>query len=957
MNTYVKTDIQVAPGARIEVRNEEWLVRRADTTSTGGQQLTCVGISPLVKEKETIFLTEIEDLKLLEPEKTQLVADGSGSYRRSLLYMEGLLRQTAPTDECLYTGHKAAMDPVPYQLEPALKALRQPRQRILIADGVGLGKTLEAGILVSELIKRGKGKRILVVAVKSMLTQFQKEFWCRFTIPLTRLDSVGIQRIRNRIPANHNPFYYYDKSIISIDTLKQDAEYRVHIERAYWDIIIIDEAHNVADRGTGALRNKLAQLLARRSDTLIMLSATPHDGKARSFASLMNMLDPTAVANPEDYGKEDIKGLFIRRFKKDIQDQVTGAFRQRSISVAKGKASPLEEEVFDLFSRLKLTALDQGKRRHGGVLFKTTLEKALFSSPGACIETIGHRLRRLEKEDAPDTLEDRNKLEHLKETLETLPMEAFSKYRRLLDIIRDPEQGFGWKGKDPADRLVIFAERLETLRFLRENLLRDLKLKEKQVAFLSGEMPDTEQQAVVEAFGKEEAPVRLLLASDVASEGINLHFLSHRMIHFDIPWSLMVFQQRNGRIDRYGQAKDPEIVYLVTESQNEKINGDTRILEVLIQKDEQAAKNIGDPSVFMKVCDIVEEERITAGAMESGRGAEDFEKELDEAVEAEDLWSLIMADTEPEEAPKAEAAPTCETLSLFPDNYTYLKWGLQFYTQSEPLQVEFDDVARRIHITANSELKRRLSRLPREVFGENNVFSLAEDTAVIQKEIARARKEEHAWPGVHLLWEQNPLVQWIGDKITAAFTRREAPVLFLQEALEPGETCFIISALIPNRKSHPLLHYWAAVSFIHDGYGGITTFEELVERTGLGKRIFSNPGNRPVRPGLKALLPEAVLKVKEWMGQKRREFEERINEKLNLQRSELKRLRKNQYAQLELDFGDSKMPDSLTAKKKEEKKRKIKALFCEYMKWVKDTMTTENNPYIQIIAVLEGKEE
>jgi SNF2 family DNA or RNA helicase len=170
-----------------------------------------------------------------------------------------------------------------------------------------------------------------------MLTQFQKEFWCRFTIPLTRLDSIGIQRIRHRIPTNHNPFYYYDKSIISIDTLKQDSEYRVHIEKAYWDIIIIDEAHNAAHRGSGALRNKLARLLAKRSDTLIMLSATPHDGEARSFASLMNMLDPTAIANPDNYSKEDIKGLFIRRFKEDIQDQVKHAFQERSISKVRSK--------------------------------------------------------------------------------------------------------------------------------------------------------------------------------------------------------------------------------------------------------------------------------------------------------------------------------------------------------------------------------------------------------------------------------------------------------------------------------------------------------------------------------------------------------------------------------------------------------------------------------------------
>jgi SNF2 family DNA or RNA helicase len=322
-----RQDHLLAPGARVLVRDAEWLIRRVDRTSTGERALSVVGISELVRDKEAIFLTEVEkSIEVLNPADTKLTPDTSSAYRASLLYMESLLRQIPPTDVNLYMGHRAAMDFVPYQLELAIQALQQPRQRILIADAVGLGKTLEAGILLSELIRRGRGKRILVIAVKSMLTQFQKELWSRFTIPLTRLDSVGIQRLRSRIPTNHNPFYYYDKSIISIDTLKQDAEYRTYLENAYWDIIVIDEAHNVAERGAGAsLRSRLAKLVARRSDTLIMLSATPHDGKARSFASLMNMLDPTAIANPEDYGPEDIQpGLFMHHFCQAHRPQTKG---------------------------------------------------------------------------------------------------------------------------------------------------------------------------------------------------------------------------------------------------------------------------------------------------------------------------------------------------------------------------------------------------------------------------------------------------------------------------------------------------------------------------------------------------------------------------------------------------------------------------------------------------------
>lgn len=123
-----------APGARILVRDAEWLVRRVDRTSTGGQALSVGGISELVRDKESIFLTEIDtSIAILDPVDTQLVADTSSVYQASLLYMESLLRQTPPTDDNLYLGHRTVMDLVPYQLDPALQALQQPRQRMLIS--------------------------------------------------------------------------------------------------------------------------------------------------------------------------------------------------------------------------------------------------------------------------------------------------------------------------------------------------------------------------------------------------------------------------------------------------------------------------------------------------------------------------------------------------------------------------------------------------------------------------------------------------------------------------------------------------------------------------------------------------------------------------------------------------------------------------------------------------------
>ncbi|MDM8549548.1 DEAD/DEAH box helicase [Desulfobacterales bacterium HSG2] len=951
MNTHEKN---FAPGARIVIRDAEWLVRRVDRTSTGGQALNVVGISELVRGKEAIFLTELEkSVEMLDPAATHLVTDDSGSYQASLLFMESLLRQTPPTDEHLYIGHRAAMDPVPYQLDPAVQALRQPRQRILIADAVGLGKTLEAGILISELIRRGKGKRILVLAIKSMLTQFQQEMWTRFTIPLTRLDSVGLQRIRARIPSNYNPFYYYDRAIISIDTLKQDAKYRTYIENAYWDIIVIDEAHNVALRGGAAShRAKLAKLLAGRSDTLIMLSATPHDGSARSFASLMNMLDPTAIADPDNYGPEEIRGLYIRRFKKDIQNQVENSFAEREISIAHCSASPAEEAAFETFAKMRFTRIDQKKKRprDGGRLFRITLEKALFSSPAACLKTIRNRITRLRKTGDSEYDKDIEALERLASRVEGITPEHFSKYQKLLSVIRDKKSGLGWTGKDHQDRLVIFTERIETLRFLKENLPRDMKLKKNQVCELHGGMSDREQQDAVDDFGREAAKVRLMIASDVASEGINLHYLSHRMIHFDIPWSLMVFQQRNGRIDRYGQERSPRIVYLVTESGNEKIRGDMRILELLIQKDEQAVKNIGDPAEFMGVYDAEAEERITARAIELGQAPETFEASLEER--ATDALSILFEDDDPPPAGEAAETVSFSMPSLFPDNYAYLEAAVSCLRRLGPIQADFYPDEKRADLTAPDELRHRFRFLPREIRPEDWVFVLSEDEAVIREEIRRSRKSEKAWPAIHYLWELNPVLEWVNDKLLAAFGRHEAPVLDLQDALTPDEAVFLLSGLIPNRKSHPLVHRWFGVRFLGGAFDGIEPFESLISRTGLNSRIFPNPGETDGRPELQKMLPEAVEKGRLWMSEQRREFEEKINSKLNDQLEALENLRDRQYEQLEIRFKETRRSGEIVRERRKNARMEIDQVFDEYLEWVEETMTTEDDPYIQVVAVL-----
>ena len=968
----------LAPGARVVIRDAEWVIRRVDRSPDGGYQVVCDGVSELVREREAIFLTTLEShIQVLDPADTRLVPDESPGFADSRLYLESQLRQAVPNDERIHVAHGAAMDPAPYQFEPARQALRQPRQRILIADAVGLGKTLEAGILVSELIARGRGRRILVLAVKSMLTQFQKEFWNRFTIPLTRLDSIGIQRVRSRIPTSHNPFHYYDKAIISIDTLKQDAEYRTYLEQAYWDIIVIDEAHNVADRGSGSasaggshgrtsLRSRLARLLARRSDTLVMLSATPHDGRARSFASLMNMLDATAIADPDDYTKEDFrdKGLVIRRFKKDIRNQVRNAFRDREISRRRFPASKEEEAAYEALLAVKVApsraaAPGTGLKRRD--LFIVNLEKALFSSAAACIASVDKRLRRRERERAQSpnahVAAEVESLQALRQALESIGPDDYAKYQALLAAIRGGKP-FEWNGSDPHDRLVVFTERIETLKWLRDRLAKDLRLRDNQVEILHGGLSDMDQQRVVEDFGNAARPLRLLVCSDVASEGINLHFHCHRLIHFDMPWSLMVFQQRNGRVDRYGQERTPHIVYLVTESANETIRGDTRILEVLAEKDEQAHRNIGDPSAFMRVYDIEAEEKITRDAIAAGEQADRFDARLSpSASDGDDLLALFLGTRGPEdealsETPEAPPAPT----SLFDSDLAYCEAALHRLREKDrTLRFESDVTGTVLTLDAPEDLRRRFGYFPREVSPENGRFALTADRNRMRDAIADSRREETAWPTVHYLWRLNPVVGWLNDRMLAAFGRHEAPVLAGVPSLAADETVFVLSGLVPNRRSHPLLYEWIAIAYRGARFEAVVAFDEVLARTGLGRDGVANRSLQADTDALRRLLPDAVTRGRDWVVGRRRAFESRVNEKLNDELEALERLKTRQLRQLELQLERSDQAEAFKRARQERGQRDIDTIFDEYLQWVQDTMTTEPQPYIKVVCVMTGE--
>ena len=943
-----------APGMRAVIRDEEWLIKKIETNSLGHQVLQCVGITPLVRNRDTIFLTDLEQIQIVDPASIQLIADSSPFFKRSLLYLESQWRQQLPTDRNLHIGHKAAMDPMPYQLDLTKLSLQRPRQRILIADTVGLGKTLEAGILMSELIARGKGKRILVVTVKSMMTQFQKEMWNRFTIPLVRLDSNRIQKIRASLPSNYNPFFYYDKTIVSIDTLKRDVEYRTHLEKAYWDIIVIDEAQNVAERGDHqAQRSRLAKLLANRSDTMIMLSATPHDGRAKSFASLMNMLDPTAIADPENYTPEDIKGLCIRRFKNDVKDQVNGSFLERQVTLEHCHASAQEEHAFDLLAEMQLE-MDAGKAKNTGRLFKTNLEKSLFSSPAACCKSIEARLKKLYKKYTVDDISDIRLLEELHTALGQVTPENFTRYQKLLELLRS--DSYGWNPKDPGDRVVIFTERIETMNYLAEHLRTDLGLKSSAIQEISGGMSDAEQQRIVEDFGRTESPIRILVASDVASEGLNLHYLSHRLIHFDIPWSLMVFQQRNGRIDRYGQQKRPDIRYLLIESNNKQIKGDMRIIEILIQKEEQALKNIGDPALLLGKFNVEEEETVIAEAIESGSDADTFAQSLDaDAQEFNPFEALMAAASETEETAIEQLSETVSDETLFTDK-EYLEQAVQYLNQTDSNPVQELQTVSGLDIRLTPEMERRLRALiPEEAMPQGETLRLSDDKAFCMEQMRTSMQknmDEAAWPSSQYLWKLHPIFSWVNDKAGLLFKRAEAPVLGLPGVLYPGEALYIVSGSVPNLKSTPLIDEWFGLLYRDGQFIQRLSMEEVVQKAGLRSARIPNTNcitNQSI-VAASSLLHDVVTQAKTYLTERYQQYQAEMNPKLDAEVDKLIELQEKhkEYYQTTLFEHERQL---------QEQERRVDKLFDDFTNWVKETLTIQNNPYIRIVSVLMGVSE
>ncbi|MDT8910051.1 DEAD/DEAH box helicase [Amycolatopsis sp. PS_44_ISF1] len=963
-----------APGAQVRVRDEQWLVRKVGITSDGWM-LEVTGVSPFVRGTDAVFYEDIEgagQIEVLDPKRTRLVADDSPNHRRARLYLEAVLRKTAlpQTEHGLALAGGFLMDFQTHQLRPAELALslRNLRPRVLIADVVGLGKTLEIGILLAELIRRGRGERILVVSPAHVLEQFQRELWTRFALPLVRLDTTGIQRIQQDIPAGRNPFAYFKRVIISVDTLKGES-YKQHLASTDWDVVVIDESHNLINRGTQ--NNDLARLLAARTDALILASATPHNGDARSFAELISLLDDAAIADLADYDPKDLEHLFIRRTKTapEVRDGLRGEWADRGPSTpVPVSASVRERAVFAELAARWLPGDDAPAVAEPLIGYQ--LLKSFLSSHRALLATIATRMSTVEKA-ARET--ERRALVDLRMLAEAITDDDSAKLAALVAVLAELGVGPG-----SSTRVVVFSERIPTLRWLAETVPDKLGFRKTgkaekvkpwlaysgAVAVMHGDAStDDEQKRIVEAFGLRTDPVRLLFTGDIASEGVNLHQECAQLIHYDLPWSLIRIEQRNGRIDRYGQRIPPEFRALIltsdvkwrTDEHGTPLSLDDRLVGAkLLVREAEAHRIEGTAEAVTGLCRPRDEENRLVKDLIAGRSVE--RSLAASRQENGDFLASMLGNVGA--SPKIAEVATARVPTVFAATKDYFEEALRQICPTGPE----DELALRrdadgtIAFEPPADLLHRLKALPKSYLDEQGILPGAGvpgrlrvtfNRGLAEKRLIAARETSGTqWPNVGYITDVHPVLDWVTDKALAAARHDEAFVLaFVPDPARAAAIdarlladlagpVFLVQGSYANALGRPTVVEWMAVTGLPERPRVVAMDAEFLAACGVSPAM---PGRTaPDLASLQDLVPAAIDAARGCLAEREHEYAERVEAALAPAEA-----RADRWEQLALDIANtagSKARIDRTARRQEE---------------LVAAMKTEGAPMLRLLAVLD----
>jgi superfamily II DNA or RNA helicase len=557
-----------------------------------------------------------------------------------------------------------------YQLEPVVRAIRMPRVNLLIADDVGLGKTIEAGLVLQELLLRHRIQNVLVVCPASLNVKWKDEMREKFGLDFEIVDSETMKRLRRERGLHVNPWTHFPRLITSMDYLKREAPLRLFRETLpgpnepiyprRHGLLIVDEAHNIAPSGSASYavesqRTDAIRTIAPHFEHKLFLSATPHNGFPESFSALLHLLDDqrfTRGIRRQD--PNQVHAVMVRRLKTELVDEAGNrVFLDRELEALPVRYTDEERALYEDLKRygeLRRSADREanGVRSLGTDFVLKLLKKRLFSSPQAFADTLDKHVRTLrgieEKpaarravpegvlrrqiegvEDPEETTDDEYEAE-LDDAVATATNafdELGAEEKRLLQSMSTrarqaanrpdskTNELLGWLettirpgGKWNDERVIVFTEFRATQKWLQGILATRGYAADERLELLYGGMKEDERERIKAAFQAHpsQSKIRILLATDMASEGIDLQNHCHRLVHFEIPWNPNVLEQRNGRIDRHGQRFAPEIYHFVganyrteageRDTRPGDLDGDLEFLMVAVKKIERIGSDL-----------------------------------------------------------------------------------------------------------------------------------------------------------------------------------------------------------------------------------------------------------------------------------------------------------------------------------------------------------------------------
>ncbi|QQM29621.1 DEAD/DEAH box helicase family protein [Martelella lutilitoris] len=689
------------PGQLVEARRRQWIVSEVDGGST----------APGVPKRHLIRLTSIdedalgEEIEVLwELEPGAHVIERAGLPRitglddpASLQAFLDAVRWGAATNAdraYLQAPFRSGVSIEDFQLDPLVRAIDMARTSLLIADDVGLGKTIEAGLVIQEMLLRHRARTVLVLCPASLQEKWRTEMQEKFGLDFRIVDSEFVKHLRRERGLHANPWTSFPLLITSMDWVKQGEGLRLFRDALpptvthprKFDLLVIDEAHNIAPTvghyAVESLRTRLVRLLAPHFQHKLFLTATPHDGYTESFTALLELLDDQRFARNVLPSEPQRARVMVRRLKSDLVD----ANGKRLYPVRRLEGLPIKYEDDERQIRHLLSDyISSRENGEGGAravdrFVHQLLRKRLASSPAAFAATLEKHITTIEgrssadqtrrklddrilrraiskaeedyaddalreaaEDDAlseagkhirPPSEQERRMLERLRSWAQQASRRADSKARAILEwLAKHLQEGGEWTN----ERVILFTEYRTTQQWMQETLVSH-GFGGDRLALIYGGMDHDEREAVKAAFqaNPSESPVRILLATDAASEGIDLQNHCHLMIHLEIPYNPNVMEQRNGRIDRHGQRSSEVVIWHPVDDEGDHGQDILRALRKLDAM--RADMGSVNPVIAPQLPDLIEgrrrdlDTRLAEARMEKSRRFVKAERDLRDRV-------------------------------------------------------------------------------------------------------------------------------------------------------------------------------------------------------------------------------------------------------------------------------------------------------------------------------------